>query len=193
MLSVRWFAQWANVYWEVFTYRSLIRHWGYRREKDRYLFCLLRVKSKQINCWCSIAKLRLTLHRHGLQRARLLCPSLSPGVGSNSSRLRCYLSISPSAAPFSSCPQSFPASGSFPMSRLFTSGGQSIRASASASVLPMNIQGWFPLGWTGWISFQSKGLSRVFSNTTVWMYQFFSTQFSWWFNSHICTWLLEKR
>ena len=122
-------------------YQLFIRHWGYRREKDRYLFCLLRVKSKQINCWCSIAKLCLTLHRHGLQQARLLCPSLSPGVGSNSSPLRCYLSISPSAAPFSSCPQSFPASGSFPMSRLFTSGGQSIRASASASVLPMNIQG----------------------------------------------------
>ena len=109
-----------------------------------------------------------SLHPHGLQQARLLSHSLSLGVGSNSCPLRYYLSISPSAAPFSSCPQSFPASGSFPMSWLFTSGGPSIRASASASVLPMNIQGWFLLGLTGWISLKSKGLSRVFSNTTVW-------------------------
>ena len=87
---------------------------------------------------------------------------------------------------------SFPISGSFPVSRLFTSGGQSIGASASASVLPMNIQDWFPLGWTDWISFQSKGLSRVFSNTTVQKHQFFGTQPSLWSNSHICTWLLEK-
>ena len=109
-----------------------------------------------------------SLHPHGLQQARLLCPSLSLGVGSNSCPLRCYLSISPSAAPFSSCPQSFPASGSFPMSWLFISGGPSTRASASASVLPMNIQGWFLLGLTGWISLKSKGPSRVFSNTTAW-------------------------
>ena len=93
---------------------------------------------------------------------------------------------------FSSCPQSFPASGSFQMSQFFPSGGQSIRVSASASVLPMNIQDWFPLGWTGWISLQSKGLSRVFSNTTFQKHQFFSTQLSLWSNSHIHTWLLEK-
>ena len=89
-------------------------------------------------------------------------------------------------------PQHFPASGSFLMSRLFTSGGQSIGTSASASILPMNIQDWFPLGWTGWISLQSKGLSRVFSNTTVQKHQFFGTQPSLWSNSHIHTWPLEK-
>ena len=92
--------------------------------------------------------------------------------------------------PLLSCPQSIPASRSFPMSRLFTSGGQCIGASASA--LPMNIQDWFPLGLTGLISLLSKGLSRVFSNTTVQKHQFFSAQPSLWFNSHICTWLLEK-
>ena len=95
-------------------------------------------------------------------------------------------------APFSSCPQSFPASGSFPMRWLFTSDGQSIGVSASASILTMNVQGWFPLGLTGWISLQSKGLSRVFSNTTVQKHQFFGTQPSSWPNSHIHTWLLEK-
>ena len=95
-------------------------------------------------------------------------------------------------SPFFSCPQSFPASGSFPMSQLFTSGGQSIGVSASPSVLPMNIQDWFPLGWTGWISLQSKGLSRVFSNTTAQKHQFFDAQLSSQSNSHIHTWPLEK-
>ena len=104
----------------------------------------------------------------------------------------CHSTISSSVIPFSSCPQSFPALGSFPMSQLFTWGGQSIRASASASVLLMNIQDWFPLGWTGWISLQSKGLSRVFCNTTVQKHQLFGAQPSLWFNSHIHTWLLEK-
>ena len=94
--------------------------------------------------------------------------------------------------PFSSCPQSFSEWGSFQMSQLFTSGGQSIRVSASASVLPTNIQGWFPLGWTGWISLQSKGLSRVFSSTPIWKQQFFSAQPSLWSNSLICTRLMEK-
>ena len=98
----------------------------------------------------------------------------------------------PLLPPFSSCPQSFPASGSFPMSFLFTSGGQSIGASASASLLAMNIQGWFPLGLTGLVSLQPKGPSRVFSNTTVQKHQFFGTQLSLWFNSHFHTWLLEK-
>ena len=93
---------------------------------------------------------------------------------------------------FSSCSQSFPASGSFPMSHFFPSNGQSIGALVSASVLPMPIQDWFPLGWTGWISLQSKGLSRVFSNTTVQKHQFFGAQPSLWSNSHIHTWLLEK-
>ena len=104
----------------------------------------------------------------------------------------CLPTISSSVIPFSSCPQSLPASESFQMSQLFASGGQSIAASASASVLPMNIQGWFPLGLTDLISLQSKGLSRVFSSTTVGKHQFFSTQPSLWSNSQICTLLLEK-
>ena len=124
-------------------------------------------------------------------------PSLSVTVSqscSNSCPLSqwCYPTISSSAALFSFCLQSFPASGSFPMSWLFTSGGQSIGVSALASVLPMNIQDWFPLGGTGWISLQSKGLSRVFSNTTVQKHQFFGTQPSLQSTSHIHTWLLEK-
>ena len=110
-----------------------------------------------------------SLQPHGMQHARLPCPSPTPGAHSNSCPLSrwCYPTISSSVVPFSSCLQSFPASGSFPMSQFFTSGGQRIRASASGSVLPVNIQDWFPLGLAGWISLQSKGLSRVFSNTTV--------------------------
>ena len=117
------------------------------------------------------------------------------GVCSNSCLLSrwCHPTISSSVAPFSSCPQSFPASGSFPMSQIFTSGDQRIGASASASVLPVNIQGWFPLGWTDWISLLSKGLWRVFSSTTVQKHQFFSIQPSSWSNSHIHTWLLGKK
>ena len=109
------------------------------------------------------------LRPHGLQHARLPCPSLTPGTYSNScpSRQWCHATISSSVVPFFSHLLSFPASGSFPMSWFFASGGQSIGVSASASVLPMNTQNWFPLGCTGWISLQSKGLSRVFSNTTV--------------------------
>ena len=119
------------------------------------------------------------LQPHGLQHPWLLCPSLSPRVCSNSRSLNqwCYLTISSSAAvPFSFCPQFFPASGSFPMSWPFASGGQSIGVSASASVLPKNTEGWFPLRLTGLISLQSKELSRVSSSTTVWKHQFFSTQ-----------------
>ena len=103
-----------------------------------------------------------------------------------------YQAISSSVVPFSSCPQSLPASGSFPMSQLFAWGGQSIGVSTSTSVLPMNTQNWSLLGWTGWICLQSKGLSRVFSNTTVQKHQFFSTQPSSQSNSHIHTWPLEK-
>ena len=115
--------------------------------------------------WLSVSN---SLRPHGLKHGRLPCPSLSLRLCSNSCPLSrwCHPTILSSVAPFS-CPQSFPASGTFPMSRLFASGDQSIGASASASVLPMNIQDWFPLGWTGWISLPSKGLSRVFSNTTV--------------------------
>ena len=104
----------------------------------------------------------------------------------------CHPTTSSSVVPFTSCLQSFPASGSFPISQFFTSGGQSIGVCASASVLPMNIQDWFPLGMTGWISLLSKGLSRVFSNTTVQKHQFFGTQLSLSSNSQITTWLLEK-
>ena len=118
----------------------------------------------------------------------------TPGVYSNSCPLSrwCHLAISSSVVPFSSCPQSLPAPGSFPMRQLFTWGGQSIVVSASASVLPMNILDWSPLGWTGWISLQSKGLSKIFSNTTVQKHQFFGTQLSSQSNFHIHTWPLEK-
>ena len=121
-----------------------------------------------------------SLWSRGLQHARLLCPSLSPRVCSNWCPLSqwCHPTISSSVTPFSTCPQFFPASGSFPMSQLFTSGGQGIGASASASILPMNTRDWFPLELSGWISLQSKGLSRVFSGTTVQKHQFFSTQLS---------------
>ena len=113
---------------------------------------------------------------HGLQHARLPCPSLTPRAYSNACPLHrwCHPTISSSVIPFCSCLQSFPGSGSFPMTQFFTSGGQSTAVSASTSVLPMNIQDWFPLGWTGWISLQSKRLSRVFSNTIVQKHQFFS-------------------
>ena len=117
---------------------------------------------------------------HGLQHARLPCPSTTPGACSNSypSSQWCYPTISSSIIPFSFCLQLFPESGSFLKSQFYTSGGESFRVSASASVLPMNIQDWFPLGWTSCIFLQSKGLSRVFSNTTVQKHQFFSAQLS---------------
>ena len=121
-----------------------------------------------------------SLQPHGLQYARLPCPSPAPRVDSNSCPLRqwCHPTTSSSVIPFSSCPQSCPATGSFLMSQFFASGDQNTGLSASSSVLPMNIQDWYHLGWTGWISLQSKGLSRVFSNTTVQKYQFFSAQLS---------------
>ena len=121
-----------------------------------------------------------SLQPHEPQHARLPCPSPTPGVYANSCPLSqwCHPTISFSFIPFSSCPQSFPASGSLQMSQFFASGGQSTGVSASASVLPMNTQDWSPLGWTCWISLQSEGLSRVFSNTTVQKHQVFSTRFS---------------
>ena len=128
-----------------------------------------------------------SLQPHGLQRTRPPCPLPSPGVCSNSYPLSrwCHPTISFSVVPFSSYLQFFPASGSFLMNQLFTSGGQSIGALVSASVLPMNIQDWFPLGLTGLISLLCKGLSRVFSNTTIQKHQFFNAQPSLWSNSHI--------
>ena len=136
-----------------------------------------------------------SLQPQGLQHTRLPCPSLSPRVCSNSCPLSrwCHPPISSSVAPFSSCPQSFLDSRSFLMNQLFTSSGQSIGASTSTSVLPMNIQYWFLLGLPGLIPLLSKGISTVFSSITVWKHQFFSTQLTTlWSNSHICTWLLEK-
>ena len=135
-----------------------------------------------------------SLQSHELQRTRPLCPSPTPRVHSNSrpSSRWCHPTISSSVVPFSSCPQSLPTSESFPMSQLFAWGGQSTRVSDLASLLPKNTQEWSPLEWTGWISLQSKRLSRVFSNTTVQKHQFFSTQLSSQSNSHTHTWSLEK-
>ena len=135
-----------------------------------------------------------SLRPHESQHARPPCPPPTPGVHWNScpSSWWCHPTISSSVVPFSSCLQSFPASGSFPMSQFFPTGGQSIGVSASASVLPMNIQDWVPLGWTGWISLQFNRLSRVFSNTTIQKHQFSGAQPSLWSNFHIHTWLLEK-
>ena len=133
-----------------------------------------------------------SLRLHGLQHARPPFPSPTPGVYSCPMSQWCHPTISSSVVSFCSQLQSFPASWSFQMSQFFTSGSQSIGVSASASVFPMNIQDWFPLGWTGWISLQSKGLSRVFSNTTVQKYQSFRAQLSSQSNSHIHTWPLKK-
>ena len=161
------------------------------------MFCILNICvlfscTHKINASCSMYLIQFSsvqssrsivsdsLWPHEPQHTRPSCPSPTPRVHPNQYPLRqwCHLTISSSVVPFSSCPQSFPASGFFQMSQLFASGGQSIRASASISVLPMNIHDWSLLGWTGWISLQSKGLSRVFSNTTVQKHQFFGSQFS---------------
>ena len=157
-----------------------------------YLLILLSIS------FCSVQFSRSvvsnSLRPHESQHTRLPCPSPTPKVCSDScpSSQWCLPTISSSVVPYSSCPQSLPASGSFPMSQLFASGGQSTGVSASASVLPVNTQDWFPLGWTGWISLQAKGLSRVSSNTTVQKHQFFGAQLPSQSNSHIHTWPLEK-
>ena len=147
--------------------------WGWK-------FCIRTINEIVISLCsrCSVAKSCPTLWPHKVQHTMLPCPSLSPRVCPNSGPLSwwCYLTISSSAALFSFCLQSFPASGSFPVSQLFTLGGQIIGASVSAAVLPVNIQGWCPLEMTGLISLQSKGLSRVFASTTVWKHQFFRAQ-----------------
>ena len=137
---------------------------------------MLCISSVQFSC----SVVSNSLRPHESQHPRPPCPSTTPGVYSNSCPLSrwCHLAISSSVVPFSSCPRSLPASESFPMSQLFAWGGQSIGVSASASVLPMNTQDWSSLGWTGWLSLQSKRLSRVFSNTTVQKHQFFSAQLS---------------
>ena len=154
--------------------------------------CLL--KSQFTSVQFSRSVMSDSLRPHESQHTRPPCPSPTPGVHPNScaSSRWCHPAILSSFVPFSSCPQSLPASGSFPMSQLFAWGGQSIGVLASASVLPMNTQDWSPLGWTGWISLQSKGLARVFSSTTVQKHQFFGTQLSSQSNSHIHTWPLGK-
>ena len=146
------------------------------KKKNKNLFQQSGISSVQF----SLSVVSDSLRPHEPQHTRPSCPSPTPGVHPNPCSLSrwCHLPISSSVVPFSSCPQSFPASGSFQMSQLFASGGQSIWVSASTSVLPMNTQDWSLLGWTGWISLQSKGLSRVFSNTTVQKHQFFSARLS---------------
>ena len=164
-------------------------------------FCVASMNNIALTPWapffsqfsCSVVS--DSLRPHGLHAACLAaCPSPASGVYSNSCPLSwwCHPTISSSVIPFSSCLESFPASGSFQMSQFFTSGGQSTGVSASATVLPVNIQDWFPLGWTGWISLQSKGLSGVLSKTTVQKHKYFGAQLSLRSNSHIHTWLLEK-
>ena len=146
------------------------------KRKYPWYSCLSKFSSVQFSC----SVVSDSLQPHELQYTRPPCPLPTPRVYSNPCPLSrwCHPTVSSSVVPFSSCPQSFPASGSFPMSQLFAWGGQSIGVSASTSVLPMNTQDWSPLGWTGWISLQSKGLSRVFPNTIVQKHQFFGAQLS---------------
>ena len=155
---------------------------------------ILSFKNFNLPTGCSVqfshSVMSNSLQTHGLRHSRIPCPLPTLGACSNSCPLS-WMTTS-SVVPFSSCLQSFPASGSFPMTLLFASGWQSTEASASASVLPMNIQDWFPLESTGLISLQSKGLSSVFFNTTIQKHQFFGAQPSLWFNSHIHIWLQEK-
>ena len=157
-----------------------------------FIYCNNGHQFSSVHFSCSVVS--DSLRPHESQHARPPCPSPTPGAYPNSCPLSqwCHPAISSSVFPFSSCPHSLPASGFLPMSQLFTWGGQSIGVSASTSVLPMNTQDWSPLEWTGWISLQSKGLSRVFSNTTVQKHQFFGTQPSSQSNFHIHTWPLEK-
>ena len=159
-----------------------------KKKKER---TIQRFNTCSVQFSCSVVS--DSLQPHGLQHTRPPHPLPTPRVYSNPCPLSqwCHPTISSSVIPFS-CLQSFPASGSFPMSQFFKSGGERIGVSASASVLPMNIQDWSPLGWTCWISLQSKGLSRVFTNTTVQKHQFFGAQISLWSNSHIHIWLLGK-
>ena len=184
-----------------FTYKQVfIKEYFFLSTEDSFLFFFSSIKIAHLllplnksrvcfkRAWflqfyiqfSSVTQSYPTLQSHGLQHTRLPCPSPTPRACSNSCPLSqwCHPTISSSVIPFSSWLQSFPASGSFPMSQLCASGGQSIGVSASASVLPVNIRDWFPLGWIDWISLWSKGLSRVFSNTTVQKHQFFGVQLS---------------
>ena len=151
---------------------------------------LLLITSVQFSC----SVVSDSLRPHGLQHARPPCPSPIPRVYSNSSPMSqwCHPTISSFVIPFSSHLQSFPAPGSFLMGQFFASGGQTTGVSVSISVLQMNIQDWFPLGWTDWVCLEFKGLSRVFSNITVQKHQFFGAQLSLQSKSHVHTWLVEK-
>ena len=177
------YTNWTSmvVQWLRLCFHSRWHRWDFKGEN---------IFSVQFSCSVLLDSLLL----HELQHTRSPCTSPTPRVYPDSYPLSrwCHPTILLSVVPFSSCLQSFPASGSFQMSQLFTTDGQSTGVSASVSVLPMNTQDWSPLGWTGWISLQSKGLSRIFSNTTVQKHQFFSAQLSLQSNSHIHTWLLEK-
>ena len=171
--------------------RTLRRHfyqWTHRHNLRVYLIKVV------FSVHFSLSVMSDSLWPHGQQHARLPCPSPIPRDHSNlhPQSWSCHPAISSSVIPFSSCPQSLPALQPFPVSQLFAWGGQSTGVAALASFLPKKSQGWSPLGWTGWISLQSKGLSRVFSNTTVQKHQFFSDQPSSQSNSHIHTWPQEK-
>ena len=157
---------WRIEAFELRCWRRLLRVPSTARRSNQSI--LKKISPESIQSSCLV--MSDSLQSHGLQPARLPCPSPTPRACSNSCPWSqwCHPTISSSVIPFSSCSQCFPASGSFPVSQFFTSGGQSTEASASASVLPVNIQDWFPLGLTGLISVESKGLSRVFSSTTVW-------------------------
>ena len=179
--EIKWFQLW--------------REGGYRGRNNKIIENIMEIinnnvkfSSIQFSHWV----VSNSLWPHGLQRIRSPCPSPTLRIYSNSCSLSqwCHPTISSSVVPFFTCLQSFPASGSFLMSQFFVSDGQSIGVSASTSVLPMNTQDWFPLGWTGWISLQSQGLSRVFSKTTIQKHQFLSIQISLESNSHIHIWLL---
>ena len=176
--------------WKIYSSGSIVFYYSWVLWCTSCTVNVSKFQSAQFSCSVVSNSLRL----HGLQHTKPLCPSPVPGVYSDSCPLSqwCHPTISSSVVPFSSCLQSCPASGSFQMSQLFASGGQSIGVSASTSVLPVNTQDWSPLGWTGWIPLQSKGLSRVFSNTTVQKHQFFGAQLSLQSSSHIHTWPLEK-
>ena len=171
-----------------------VSHTVVRNLNSSLLFNLPHLLIQSFSVQLSCLVMSDSLRPHELQHTRPPCLSPSPRDHSNSrpSSQWCHPAISSSVVPFSSCPQSLPASESFTMSQLFTWGGQSTGVSALASFLPNNTQGWSPLGWTGWISLQSKGLSRVFSNTTVQKHQFFGAQLSSQSNSHFHTWPQEK-
>ena len=179
-------ADWAHQFWKVplcvylnvlFT-PSLLRNYRLFRAIAGAWTSVSENHFSSVQFSCSVVS--DSLQPHELQHARPPCPSPTPGLHSDScpSSWWCHPAISSAVIPFSSCPQSFPASESFPMSQLFAKGGQSTGVSALASVLPMNTQDWTPSEWTGWISLQSKGLSRVFSNTTIQKHQFFGVQLS---------------